>query len=157
MADDLRSYPLGPVTVNIVLILADDLGWGDVQTNNPDSAMTTPRIDGIAAAGAYFTDTHSPSSVCSPTRYGLLTGRYAWRSWLHAGVLNAYDRLLIGADRPTLGTLLQGHGYRTAAIVGREIETVEVMAIPTETEPARPSRLPKVSSCMESAAEGGAR
>ena len=101
---------------NVVLILADDLGWGDVRSNNPDSAMITPRIDGIRASGANFTDGHSPSSVCSPTRYGLLTGRYAWRSWLTRGTLSVHDRPLIGPDRPTLGTLLQGLGYRTAAI-----------------------------------------
>ena len=101
---------------NVVIILADDLGWGDVQSNNPDSAMTTPRIDSIATAGAKFTDAHSPSSNCTGTRYGLLTGRYSWRSWLSQGVLNGYDRPLIGPDRPTLGTLLQDHGYRTAAI-----------------------------------------
>ena len=101
---------------NVVLILADDLGWGDLETNNPDSAMTTPNIDSVAAAGVHFTDAHTPSSVCSPTRYGLLTGRYAWRTWLTRGTLNFQDRPLIGPDRPTLGTLLQGHGYRTAAI-----------------------------------------
>ncbi len=111
--------PLSPARgsrPNVVLILADDLGWGDVETNNPDSAMTTPRIDGIAAAGVNFTDAHSPSSNCTGTRYGLLTGRYSWRSWMGPGVLNGYDRPLIGPDRSTLGTLLQGHGYRTAAI-----------------------------------------
>ena len=101
---------------NVVIILADDLGWGDVQSNNPDSAMTTPHIDSIAAAGVKFTDAHSPSAMCSPTRYGLLTGRYAWRSWLTKGVLGGRSRPLIGPSRPTLGTLLQGHGYRTAAI-----------------------------------------
>ena len=101
---------------NVVLILADDLGWGDIQSNNPDSAMTTPRIDGIAAAGANFTDAHSPASNCTGTRYGLLTGRYPWRSWMGQGVLNGYDRPLIGPDRPTLGTLLQGQGYRTATV-----------------------------------------
>ena len=101
---------------NVVLILTDDLGWGDIRSNNPDSAMTTPRIDGIAAAGVNFTDAHSPSSNCTGTRYGLLTGRYSWRSWMGPGVLNGYDRPLIGPDRPTLGTLLQGHGYRTAAV-----------------------------------------
>ena len=101
---------------NVVLILADDMGWGDIQSNNPDSAMTTPRIDGIAAAGANFTDAHSPSSNCTGTRYGLLTGRYSWRSWMGPGVLNGYDRPLIGPARPTLGTLLQGQGYRTATV-----------------------------------------
>ena len=121
-AETLDAPPNPPQTPergsrpNVVLILADDFGWGDVESNNPDSAMTTPRIDSIAAAGANFTDAHSPSSVCSPTRYGLLTGRYAWRSWLDRGVLGGSDVPLIGPDRPTLGTLLQGHGYRTAAI-----------------------------------------
>ena len=114
-ADTLQS-PVQGSRPNIVLILADDLGWGDIQSNNPDSAMTTPRIDGIAAAGANFTDAHSPSSMCSPTRYGLLTGRYAWRTWLSEGVLGGHDRPMIGPGRATLGTLLQGHGYRTAAV-----------------------------------------
>ena len=113
---DTPQAPVQGSRPNVVLILADDLGWGDIQSNNPDSAMTTPRIDGIAAAGANFTDAHSPSSVCTGTRYGLLTGRYAWRTWLTSGVLNGYDQPLIGPDRPTLGTLLQGQGYRTAAV-----------------------------------------
>ena len=101
---------------NVVLILADDLGWGDIKSHNPDSVMTTPHIDSIAAGGVKFSDAHSPSSVCSPTRYGLLTGRYAWRSWLESGVLSPVDRPMIGKDVPTLGTLLQAHGYSTAAI-----------------------------------------
>ena len=101
---------------NIVLILADDFGWGDVATNNPDSAMTTPNIDGIAAAGANFANAHAPSTVCSPTRYGLLTGRYAWRTWLHRGTVGIHERPLISPGQPTLGTILQDNGYRTAAI-----------------------------------------
>ena len=101
---------------NVVLIVADDLGWGDVQSNNPDSAMTTSHIDSIGASGAIFTDAHSPSSVCSPTRYGLLTGRYGWRSWLRSGVPGGDARPMIGPGRATLGTLLQGQGYRTTAI-----------------------------------------
>ena len=108
---------LGEIVLpNVVIILADDLGWGDLGTNNPDSAMTTPNMDGIAAAGVNFTDAHSPSSSCTGTRYGLLTGRYSWRTWMTSGVLNGYDRPLIAPDRPTLGTLLQGRGYRTAAV-----------------------------------------
>ena len=111
--------PLSPVRgsrPNVVLIVADDLGWGDVQSNNPDSAMTTSHIDSIGASGAIFTDAHSPSSVCSPTRYGLLTGRYGWRSWLRSGVPGGDARPMIGPGRATLGTLLQGQGYRTTAI-----------------------------------------
>ena len=101
---------------NVVVILADDFGWADVETNNPDSPMTTPNIDGIASAGANFTDAHSPSAMCSPTRYGLLTGRYAWRTWLKEGVLGGSSRPMIEQGRPTIGTLLQDNGYYTGAI-----------------------------------------
>lgn len=62
--------------------MADDLGYGDVSCYNPESLIQTPNIDRLAKEGIRFTDAHSPSSVCSPTRYGLLTGRYAWRTWL---------------------------------------------------------------------------
>ena len=82
----------------------------------PESTLPTPRIDSIAAAGMRFTDAHSPSSVCTPTRYGLLTGRYGWRTPLTEGTLRGYSPPLIEPDRPTLGTLLQARGYRTAAI-----------------------------------------
>ena len=105
-----------PAPPNVVLILADDLGWGDIESNNPDSPMTTPHIDSIAKEGVKFTDAHSPSSVCSPTRYGLLTGRYAWRTWLQQGTIRPDDPPLISPDVPTIGTLLQQHRYRTAAI-----------------------------------------
>ena len=64
---------------NVVLILADDLGWGDPQCYNPDSKIPTPHMDRLAREGMRFTDAHTPSSVCTPTRYGLLTGRYCWR------------------------------------------------------------------------------
>ena len=101
---------------NIVIILADDLGWGDVRAMRPESTLPTPRIDSTAAAGMRFTDAHSPSSVCTPTRYGLLTGRYGWRTPLTEGTLRGYSPPLIEPDRPTLGTLLQARGYRTAAI-----------------------------------------
>ena len=108
---------LGEIVLpNVVIILADDLGWGDLGTNNPDSVMTTPNMDGIAAAGVNFTDAHSPSSMCSGTRYGLLTGRYSWRTWMTDGVLGGSSRPLLDRERPTLGTLMQRHGYRTAAI-----------------------------------------
>ena len=65
---------------NIVVILADDMGYGDVQALNPDSKIPTPHLDSLAKEGVTFTDAHSPSAVCTPTRYGLLTGRYCWRS-----------------------------------------------------------------------------
>jgi arylsulfatase A len=107
---------------NIVFILADDMGRGDVRcyTNTTiaplDSPVVTPRIDSIAAAGMTFNNAHSPSAVCSPTRYGVLTGRYAWRSRLKQGVVRAYERALIEPGRSTVGSLLQGQGYLSAAI-----------------------------------------
>ena len=105
-----------PATPNVVIILADDLGWGDVRAMRPESGIATPNVDRIAAQGVRFTDAHSPSAVCSPTRYGLLTGRYAWRTWMKTDVLSSKSRALIAADRPTLGTLMRSHGYRTATV-----------------------------------------
>lgn len=101
---------------NIVVILADDQGYGDLTCYNPKSVVTTPHTDRIARAGIRFTDAHSGSAVCSPTRYGLLTGRYAWRSWLKSGVLRPYDPPLIEAGRLTLPAMLRNEGYRTACI-----------------------------------------
>jgi arylsulfatase A-like enzyme len=99
-----------------VLILADDMGHGHVGHLNPKSKIATPHIDALAKQGISFTDAHSGSAVCSPTRYGLLTGRYAWRTRLVRGVLQPYDPPLIEADRLTLPGLLKQHGYHTACI-----------------------------------------
>lgn len=101
---------------NIVVILTDDLGYGDLGCYNPASRIPTPRLDRLASLGMRFTDAHSPSSVCTPTRYALLTGRYAWRTRLQKNVLGPWDKPLIAADRLTLGKLLQGCGYQTACI-----------------------------------------
>jgi arylsulfatase A-like enzyme len=103
---------------NIVLIVADDLGYGDVQCLNPSrSRIPTPHLDRLAAEGMIFTDAHSGSSVCTPTRYGLLTGRYAWRTRLQRGVLDGgNDEPLIAADRLTVAGFLRQHGYATACI-----------------------------------------
>jgi len=100
---------------NIVLILADDMGYGDPHCYNPQSKVPTPHMDRLAADGARFTDAHSPSSVCSPTRYSVLTGRYCWRTRLKLGVLNQWDPPLIESGRLTMGAMLQKHGYTTAA------------------------------------------
>lgn len=99
---------------NIVLILADDLGYGDLHCYNKDSKIPTPNVDGLAAQGLRFTDTHTPSAVCTPTRYGLLTGRYCWRTKLKKGVLNGYAPALIEPKRLTLASLLKQQGYVTA-------------------------------------------
>ncbi|MES1213627.1 MAG: arylsulfatase [Singulisphaera sp.] len=101
---------------NIVFILADDLGYGDLGCYNRESKIPTPHLDRLAGEGLRFTDAHSPSSVCSPTRYALLTGRYAWRSRLQQGVLVPWDPPLVARDRLTVAALLQQHGYRTACI-----------------------------------------
>ena len=100
---------------NIVFILADDLGYGDVHALNADSAIPTPHLDQLAADGMTFIDAHSPSAVCTPTRYGLLTGRYCWRSRLKSGVLGGYSPPLIEADRMTVASMLRNAGYHTAA------------------------------------------
>jgi arylsulfatase A len=101
---------------NIVYILADDLGYGDVSVNNPAGKISTPHIDQLAAEGIRFTDAHSPSSVCTPTRYSILTGRYPWRSRLPVGVLRGYSRTLIEENRPTVASLLKKHGYETGVV-----------------------------------------
>lgn len=101
---------------NIIYILADDLGYGDVSALNPDAAWKTEHIDQIASEGMMFTDAHTNSAVCSPTRYGVLTGRYAWRSRLKQGVLWGWDEPLIEASRMTIGKLLQQQGYSTACV-----------------------------------------
>ena len=101
---------------NIVYILADDLGYGDVNCLNPDSKISTPNLDQIAREGITLTDAHSGSAVCTPTRYGILTGRYCWRSTLKSSVLWAWDRPLIEPDRMTVGDFLKQHGYTTACI-----------------------------------------
>ena len=103
-------------TPNIVFILADDLGYGDLGCYNKDSKIPTPHLDQFAREGMRFTDAHSPSSVCSPTRYALLTGRYAWRSRLQRGVLGPWDKPLIAPERLTVASLLKQHGYTTACI-----------------------------------------
>jgi arylsulfatase A len=99
---------------NIVYILADDLGYGDVHCLNAAGKIATPNMDRLAAAGMRFTDAHSGSAVCSPTRYGIMTGRYSWRSPMKSGVLQGYSPRLIEPGRFTVPTLLRQHGYRTA-------------------------------------------
>ena len=101
---------------NVVLILADDLGYGDIQAYNKDSKIPTPNIDFLAENGISYTDAHSNSAVCTPTRYGLLTGRYAWRSRLKSGVLTGFSPHLIEKGRETIASLLKKKGYETACI-----------------------------------------
>lgn len=101
---------------NIIYILADDLGYGDVGAFNPESQIPTPHLDRLAAEGMRFADAHTSSSVCTPTRYGILTGRYNWRSPLKSGVLWGESPALIPNDRKTVASLLKENGYYTAFI-----------------------------------------
>ena len=102
---------------NVVIILADDLGYGSLNSYGADeSHIRTPNIDRLAQQGRRFTDANTPSSVCSPTRYGLLTGRYDWRTNQKHGVVNTTDPLHIDTSRSTIASLLKSAGYRTAAI-----------------------------------------
>lgn len=107
---DVRSRP------NVVYILCDDLGYGDVSCLNRESKIRTPHLDALAARGMTFTDMHSGSAVCTPTRYGILTGRYCWRSRLQQGVLGGLSPRLIEPGRLTIAALFQQHGYHTACI-----------------------------------------
>jgi arylsulfatase A-like enzyme len=101
---------------NIIVILADDLGYGDISCNNPASKIATPGIDRLAQEGMRFVDAHTPSAVCTPTRYGLLTGRYAWRTRMTSGVLDGYSPPLIEPERVTAASFLKQHGYRTCCV-----------------------------------------
>jgi len=101
---------------NIIFILTDDLGYGDVSALNENSKIQTVNIDRLAKQGVVFTDAHSSSAVCSPTRYGILTGRYNWRSTLKKGVLSGYSPALIPNHRKTIAAILKNESYQTACM-----------------------------------------
>ena len=111
-----QAVPLRAAKPNIVYILADDLGYGDVGCYNPKSKIPTPNIDRLAKEGVRFTDAHSPSAVCTPTRYALLTGRYAWRTRLQRNVIGPLSQPLIAENQLTVAGLLRSQGYTTACI-----------------------------------------
>lgn len=116
----LASLTLGALAdksrPNVVYILADDLGIGDIAICNPEGKIATPGSGQLGREGMVFTDAHSNSSVCTPTRYGVLTGRYAFRSRMKRGVLNGYSNHLIEEGRTTVASYLKDHGYHTAFI-----------------------------------------
>lgn len=101
---------------NIIFILADDLGYGDIGSYNPESKIPTPNIDKLAEEGIRFTDAHAADVVCSPSRYSLLTGRYCWRTPLKHGTTATFAGPLIENDRLTVASLLKEKGYHTACI-----------------------------------------
>jgi arylsulfatase A len=117
--------PLLAAKPNFVIILADDLGYGDMQANNPERGkIPTPNMNRLAAEGMRFTDGHSSSGCCSPSRYTLLTGRYHWRTTLQSGIVGSWGKPLIAKDRVTIASLAKEHGYATACVgkwhLGRE-------------------------------------
>jgi arylsulfatase A len=99
---------------NIVVIYTDDQGYGDMSALNPESKFQTPSLDRLAREGLLFTDGHAADTVCTPSRYALLTGRYSWRTSLKSGVLHADGDCLIAKDRMTVASLLKARGYHTA-------------------------------------------
>ena len=112
------SVARAAATPNIVVILSDDYGYGSLGAYGADPALVrTPNLDRLAREGRRFTEAYTPSSVCTPTRYALITGRYCWRTSLnHGGVANTLDPLLIETTRPTIASLLKQHGYATGFI-----------------------------------------
>ena len=101
---------------NIVIIYADDMGYGDLKRQNPNSKIPTPHLDQLASEGMLFSDAHSASTVCSPSRYSLLTGRYHWRGYLKRGIVGAWGDPVIEDGRLTIASMLKAAGYRTAII-----------------------------------------
>ena len=112
----LTSMTLDAQSPNIIFILADDLGIGDISAFNTESKIHTPNIDYLAQNGIAFTDAHSASALSTPSRYSLLTGRYSWRTELKEGVLDGYSSALIAPDRPTMAQMFSENGYNTACI-----------------------------------------
>lgn len=115
--ENVSAAPPAASRPNIVIILADDMGYGDVTTLNPDSRIPTPNLDRLAEEGLIFTDAHSAGSYCVPSRYGLLTGRYMWRTRLGAGGnLANLAGTLIEPGRRTLADVLHEAGYFTGLV-----------------------------------------
>ncbi|HNX53903.1 MAG TPA: arylsulfatase [Pontiellaceae bacterium] len=137
------AAPTPPAKPNIIIVLADDLGYGDVSCYNSESKIQTPFLDRMAAEGMRFTDAHTCSSVCTPSRYGLLTGRYSWRSRLKHGVLYGYSTALLKPPRETIASLLKKNGYRTACIgkwhLGMDMATTD--GKPTDQSETTPSNI----------------
>ncbi len=101
---------------NLIYILADDMGYGDLSCLNENSKIHTRHLDRLAAGGMRFTDAHATSAVCTPSRYGILTGRYNWRSWLKKGVVRGYSPPVVEPGRMTVASYLKSRGYHTGCI-----------------------------------------
>lgn len=112
----ITSNPAFAAKPNIIVIYTDDQGYGDASCLNPQSKFETPNLDRLAQEGMTFTDGHCSDTVCTPSRYGLLTGRYAWRTSLKRGVMGAEGTCLIADGRMTLASLLRDNGYHTGMV-----------------------------------------
>ena len=110
----LPAAEIPPHRPNIVILYADDMGYGDLAANNPDSKIPTPNLDRLAAEGMRFTDAHSSSGICTPSRYALLTGRHHWRDF--HGIVGAFGRSVFKPGQLTLPEMLRQCGYDTACI-----------------------------------------
>lgn len=99
---------------NIVILYADDMGYGDLAIQNPESKIATPHLDRLAREGTRFTDAHSSSGVCTPSRYAMLTGRFHWRKF-HA-IVNSFEPSVFDPAELTLPEMLKQQGYRTACV-----------------------------------------
>jgi len=134
---------------NIVFIVCDDLGYGEVQALAPQtSKIKTPSIDQLTRQGMVFTDAHSGSAVCTPTRYGIMTGRYSWRTTLQSGVVSGFKPNLIKEDRPTIGNFLKNQGYNTAIIGKWHLNFQYVDSISKKTIRKKGRKLPPVGSLI---------
>jgi arylsulfatase A len=116
VALDVSNLSAAAARPNIVVIYTDDQGFGDASCYNPQSKIQTPHLDRLATGGLRFTDAHCSDTVCTPSRFGLLTGRYSWRTTLKQGVFGAERACLIADGRMTLASLLRDHGYATALV-----------------------------------------
>ena len=110
------SFALDEKQPNIIIIYADDLGYGDVGCYNKNSKIPTPNIDKLAMSGVMFSDAHAPSCICSPSRYGIISGRYSWRTERKSGNPEVGEQPWIEAGRTTIASMLRDNGYNTAAI-----------------------------------------
>ena len=113
---DTKSDLVKSRRANVIYIMADDLGYGDLSCYNEQSKISTPNIDRLRCEGVKFSNVHTPSAVCSPTRYGVLTGRYCWRTRLKRGVLDGYSQPLIEKGRLTWAEAMRRGGYWTACV-----------------------------------------
>lgn len=129
MSSGFAAEPAGQDKPNIVMILADDLGYGDLKAFNEDTKVPTPNLDALGKEGIRFTTAYCPVSVCSPSRYALMTGAYPWRSWNKRGVLGNWDKSMIQEKQLTLPAMLRNAGYLTAGFgkwhLGAKYETVD--------------------------------